>query len=134
MNQLMAEIYDLFFQKRLPRVFPEMSQTLQLSNSKKIGDWFLIEFETTIRLYGFVHPPYILPAFLTARVFSLELIRQKLIVEEENFLNFKKSSNLIFPWEVGPYTVRNRASLPLVTNFLRGMEFSLGQAVNYDPH
>ena len=24
--------------------------------------------------------------------------------------------------------------MPLVTNFLRGMEFSLGQAVNYDPH
>ena len=88
----------------------------------------------TIRLYGFVHPTYILPTFLTARVFSLELIRQRLIVEEEHFLNFKKSSNLIFPWEVRPYTVRSRAALPLVTNLLIGMEFSLGQAVNYDPH
>ena len=46
----------------------------------------------------------------------------------------KKSSNLIFPWELRPYTVRSGAALPLVTNFLRGMEFSLGQAVNYDPH
>ena len=96
MNQLMAKIYKLFFEERFPRVFPEMMQILQLSNSKKIGDWFLIEFGTTIRLYGFMHPPYILPTFLTTRVFSLELIRQKLIVEEENFLNFKKSSNLIF--------------------------------------
>ena len=70
MNQLMAEIYELFFQERLPRMFPEMRQFLQLENNKKIGDWFLIEFGTTIRLYGFVHPPYILPAFLTARVSS----------------------------------------------------------------
>ena len=134
MNQLMAEIYELFFQERLHRVFPEMRQMLQLSNSKKIGDWFLIEFGKTIRLYGFVHPPYILPAFLTPRVFSLELIRQKLIVEEEHFLNFKKSSSLIFPWELKPYIVRSRAALPLVANLLRGMEFSLGQAINYDPH
>ena len=41
MNQLMAKIYELFFQERLPRVFPEMRQMLQLSNSKNIGDWFL---------------------------------------------------------------------------------------------
>ena len=38
MNQLMAEIYELFFQERLPRVLLEMRQMLQLSNSKKIGD------------------------------------------------------------------------------------------------
>ena len=111
-----------------------MRQTLQLSKSKKIGDWFLSDFGTTIRLYGFVHPPYILPAFLTPRVFSLELIRHKLIVEEEHFLNFKKSSSLIFPWELKPYTVRSRDILSLLTNFLRGMEFPLGQAINYDPH
>ena len=87
----MVEIYEILFQERLPRVLPKMRQMLQLSNNKNMGDWFLIEFGTTIRLYGFVHPPYILPAFLTARVFSLELIRQKLIVEEEHFLNFKTS-------------------------------------------
>ena len=49
-------------------------------------------------------------------------------------MNFKKSLNLIFPWEVGPYTVRSRAALLLVTNLLRGMEFSLGQAINDHPH
>ena len=64
MNQLMAKVYDLFFQERLPRVFPEMRQMLQLSNRKKIGDWFLIEFRTTIRLSDFVHQPYILSDFL----------------------------------------------------------------------
>ena len=38
MNQLMVEIYEVFFQERLPRVFPEMRQMLQLSKSKNIGD------------------------------------------------------------------------------------------------
>ena len=88
----------------------------------------------TIRLYGCVHPPYILPYFLTARVFSLELIRKTLTIEEEHFLNYKNISNLIFPWEVGPYTVRSRAALPLVGNLLKDMGFSIEQAMNYDPH
>ena len=38
MNQMMAEIYEVFFQERLPRVFPEMRKMLQFSKSKKIGD------------------------------------------------------------------------------------------------
>ena len=99
-----------------------------------IGDWFLTEFKTIIRLYSFVHQPYILPNFLTTRVFSLELIRQRLTVEEEQFLNYKKRSNLIFPWEVGPYTVRSKTALPLVGNLHKDMVFSLEQAVNCDPH
>ena len=81
-----------------------------------------------------MHHPYVLPAFLTAGVFSLELIRQRLTVEEEHFLNAKKGSNISFPWEVGPYTVKSKASLPMVYNLLKGMGFSLEQAIDYDPH
>ena len=72
MNELMAEVYNLFFQEILPRVFPEMKELLHLSPRKMVGDWFLVEAETIIRLYGFVYQPYVLPAFLTARIFSLE--------------------------------------------------------------
>ena len=41
MNQLMADIYEVFFQERLPRVFPKMRQMLELSKGRRIGDWFL---------------------------------------------------------------------------------------------
>ena len=86
---------------------------------------FLTEFGTIIRLYIFMHQPYILPGFLTTRVLSLELSRKRLTIEEEHFLNSRKSSNIIFPWEVGPYTVKSRVYFPLVGNLLKGMEFSL---------
>ena len=134
MNQLMADIYEVFFQERLPRVLPELRQMLQLSKCRRIGDWFLSYFGTTIILYGFVHSPHILPAFLTPRIFYLELIQQKLMVEEEHFLNFKKCSNLVFPWILGPYTVRNRAALPLVSKFHKDMGFPQYQEIKYDPH
>ena len=35
---------------------------------------------------------------------------------------------------MGPYTVKSKDDFPLVTNLLRGLGFSLEQAVNYDPH
>ena len=99
-----------------------------------MGDCFLTEFETFIRLYGFVHQPYVLTTILTVRIFSLELIKQRLIVEEEHIMSFRKRLGINFPWGIGPYTVKNRTSLPLVDSFLKSMGFSLGQAINYDPH
>ena len=68
-----------------------MREMLQLSPSNMIGDWFLIEFETVIRLYGFVHQPYVLPSFMTVTIFSVELIRQSLTLEEEHIMSFRKS-------------------------------------------
>ena len=96
MNGLMEKIYSIFFQERLPRVVLEMKEILQLSPSKMIGDWFLSESEIVIILYGFVHQPYILPSFLTTRIFSLEFLRKKVTVEEEHILNFGKSLDMKF--------------------------------------
>ena len=55
-------------------------------------------------------------------------------IKFELFLKFKKCSNLVFPWKLGPYIVRNKVALTLVSNSLRGMEFPQDQAMNYDPH
>ena len=111
-----------------------MKQTLQLSPSKRIGGWFLSESETIISLYGFVHQPYILPTFLKTRIFSLKFFRQRLTVEEEHILNFRKSLDIKFPWEEGPYVVKSRYALPTIDNLLKSMGFSLGAAINYDLH
>ena len=75
MNLLMSEVHNVFFQQKLLKVLPLMKEMLQFSREKRIGDWFLLEEGIVIRLYGFVYQPYILPGFLTPRVFSLELIR-----------------------------------------------------------
>ena len=113
MNFLMLEVYTTIFQKNLPRVLPEMRNILKLSTEKRIGDWFLFEQRTMIRLYGFFHPPYLLSAFLAPRVFLMEFIRQKLILETKHFLNFKNSTEIKYPWVVGPFTIKNKAALPI---------------------
>ena len=81
-----------------------------------------------------MHQPYVLQAFLTNRIFSLEFFRQRLTFEEEQILNFRKSLDIKFPWEEGPYVFKMRVSLPIIDNMLRSMGFSLGAAINYDPH
>ena len=87
-----------------------------------------------IILYGFVYHPYILPAFLTVGVFSLELIRQKLVVENEHFLNFKKSSEIKFPCFLGPFIIKNKFALPMIESLLREMGFHINVFIKYDPH
>ena len=49
-------------------------------------------------------------------------------------MRFRKGSGINFPYEIGPYTVKSRTALPLVDSLLKSMGFSLGQAINYDPH
>ena len=95
---------------------------------------FFFEQGTVIRLYGLVHQPYILPAFFTLIVFALELIRQKLILENQHFFNFNKSLEIIFPWGVVPFITKNKYALPIIEIKLREMWFPTEAAINYDPH
>ena len=104
-NLLMSKVYKILFQNKFPRVLPQMQRALQFALDRKIWDWFLLEEHTIIRVYDFTHEPYILPPFLTPRFFALEFIRQKLIVENEHFISFKKASEIKFPWVVGPFII-----------------------------
>ena len=76
MNFLMEAIYNFMFQKRLSRVLPEMRAALQHSTDSKIGYWFLFENGTVIRLYGFTHPPYMFPSFVTSMVLTTYTMKQ----------------------------------------------------------
>ena len=87
-----------------------------------------------IRLYGFVHQPYLFPSFLTPVVFSMEFIRKKLIVDTEHFLNFKKSIEIKYPSVVGPFIIKNKVALPMINSFLKEMGFFKEGVINYDPH
>ena len=107
---------------------------MQFSPEKRIGDCFLMEEGIVIRVYGFVHQPYILPAFLTPNIFSLEFIRKNLILENEHFINFKKISEIKCPWLVVPLIIKSKLVVPVVDNLLNEMRFPTVAAVNYDPH
>ena len=75
-----------------------------------------------------------MPEFLRVGVFALELIRQRLIVEDEHFMSYKKPSGIKFPLTVGPLTIKSKAALSTIESMLREMGFSMEASVDYDPH
>ena len=87
-----------------------------------------------LRIYGFTGQPYRLPSFLTPRIFALELMRQRLLSEEEHFGAFKKSSNIKFPLKVGPFIFKSKGALAFIEKLLENMDFIKEVNVNYDPH
>ena len=111
-----------------------MKEALRSSPGKRIGYCFLLEKGTIIRIYRFFHQPYKLPSFLTLRVFALEMMRQRMIVENEHFLSLKNSSKIKFPWAIVPFIIKNKDYLPLVESLLRYLGFPTEVAINYDPH
>jgi hypothetical protein len=87
-----------------------------------------------IWVYGCHESPYLLPIFLTPRVFSLEFIRQRIISETEHFLKLHKASNLKFPFIIGPFIVKTRSCLSQIQAKLKEFGFAQLQGRRYDPH
>jgi hypothetical protein len=75
--------------KTPPRIFPECKNILQLSPDKRVGDWYLFENHIEIRVYGVEVQPFLLPRFLTPRIFSLEFIRKRLNSDYIHFVSKK---------------------------------------------
>jgi hypothetical protein len=73
-----------------PRVNDEVRRVLHLSESAKIGDWYLYQNHSEIRVYGSELAPYKLPRYIPVRVFALEYIRKSMNSDDIHFVSFKK--------------------------------------------
>ena len=49
-------------------------------------------------------------------------------------MNLRSFLEIIFPWDVGPFIIKNKYFLPLIEILLREMGFLNKAAINYDPH
>lgn len=109
-----------------------MKNKLQL-NSKPTGDWFLFNNHTIIKVYAFSGSPYVLPTFLTSRIFEFEFTRQRLHFETEHFIDYKKASNIKFHYNIGPFVIKTRLALPIIEKLLKAMNFREVDKTIYDP-
>jgi len=89
---------------------------------------------TIIWVYGCHVPPYLLPIFMTPRVFSLEFIRKIIIYETNHFLKLHKASNLKFPFLIGPFIVKSISCLSHIQEKIKEFGFAHLQGRIYDPH
>jgi hypothetical protein len=132
-NKVMSRVYNLIFNTNLPRVMDDMRSNLQRNPENKVGDWVLFMHSTVVWVYGCHDSPYLLPIFLTPRVFSLEFTKQRIISETEHFLKLHKTSNLKFPFIIGPFIAKNRSCLSQIQAKLKEFGFAQLQGRIYDP-
>ena len=67
--------------------------------------------------------PFMLPVYLNPSVFTLELIRQRISIDEEHFIAHKKDSWIKYPINFGPFVVKSPTTLPMVEKILKAMKF-----------
>ena len=74
-NKLTSRVYYFIYEANYPRVPQQFQNYLHPQTENQIGDWFLYPYYIVIRVYGSEDQPYRLLAFLTPRIFSLEVLR-----------------------------------------------------------
>ena len=91
-----------------PRINSEIKRVLQLSKQTKVGDLYLYQNHTEIRIYGCILAPYKLPRYLPMRLFALEYYRKIINADEINFVNTKKKANFKIKDQLGPFICNSR--------------------------
>jgi hypothetical protein len=119
-NKFMSRVYSFIFNTNLPRVLDDMRSYLQPNSKKRVGNWVLFMHW----VYGCHESPYLFPIFLTPRVFFLDFIKQRIISETEHFLKLCKSSNLKFPFIIGPFIFKAISCLSHIQENIKEFGFA----------
>ena len=99
---------NILYKSEQPRFNEEMKRILQLSEQNKMGDWFLYEKHTKIRIFGSNLLPYKLLKYMNIRIFAFGYLRQILNSKSINFLAERKKTQFKLKNQVGPFIINNR--------------------------
>jgi len=106
-----------------PRISPEIKKVLQISKQTKVGDWYLYQNHTKIKIYGCLLAPYKLPRYLPMRFFALEYYRKIINADEVNFVNANKKANFKIKDQLGPFICNSREAGEEANLILKRMKF-----------
>ena len=128
----MPVIYKIIFGSMMPRIIEDLKLLLH-NPTQLIGGLFCYQDSIVIKVYGFEGKPYKLPKFLTRRLFVLEFLRQRLSVENENFIKHKKVSSIKFKFTLEPFVVEYVYVVTIIDQIMESMNFQTFKSLRYDP-
>ena len=111
-------MYLLIYEEKLLRISQELQICLHPATEPHIGYWFLFKDYTIIRVYGLEENPYRLPTFLTPRIFSLEVLRQRLHSDAFHFASKNQASSFKIPITLGSFTVKHKSAVELIDDIM----------------
>ena len=132
-NQFLHMSLCLLSTDVIPRISTEIRRILHLIEQAKIGDWYLYQNYTEIRIYGCELPPYMLPVFVPTRIFALEYIRQIMNMHDLYFVSRKQKTQFTLKAQIGPFIVKTRVAAKEADILLKQMKFKSSFTWSYDP-
>jgi hypothetical protein len=115
-----------------PKINEEIQRILYLSDLAKIGDWYLYQNHTEIRIYWCELAPYKLPKHLPMRIFSLEYIRHMINADDIHFVSLKKKQQLVIKAQIRSFICNSRGIGEEADRFLKEMNFDASFLWHYD--
>jgi len=117
------------------RIGDEIKSILQLSKQYRVGDWYLYQNHTKIKIYGCELPPFKLPKYVPLRLFALEYYRQMINSYQIHFTKAKKKAHLKIKDHLGPFICNNREAGKVAEAILEShMKLNKIFGWKYDPH
>lgn len=102
-DNFMAPLHSLIFNKPAPRLSIEARNTI-----RSIGDWYIEEFYTYIRILGHTSAPHLLPKYVPDRLVLREIAYQTVVEGVTALLSsHSKKTWPKFPIKVGIFTLLN---------------------------
>jgi hypothetical protein len=123
LNEFVSQVYLFIYEANSPRISIELQNYLHPPSEDCIGDWILFKYYIIIRVYGSEEKPYRLPVFLTPRICALEVLRQRLHLDDLHFASKKQVSTFKVPIIIGPFTMRNKAAVKLIDDIMACLAF-----------
>jgi hypothetical protein len=110
-DRFMSKAYQIIYNEVPPKIFLECKKLIQLSQDKKVGEWYIFEHHTKIIIYGCQLCPFLFHVFFTTRIFSLEYVRQRLNLYEIHFVSNKYKASFKLKKAVGAFIVNTGSTL-----------------------
>jgi hypothetical protein len=132
-EQFYHPVVSMLSGRQEQRINEEIQRILHLSDLAKMGDWYLYQNHTEIRIYGCELAPYKLPKYLPVRIFALEYIRQMINSDDIHFVSLKKKQQLRIKGQIGSFICNSRAVGEEANKLLKEMKFDISFPWHYDP-
>jgi hypothetical protein len=94
----------------------EFQQILHLSLETQTGDQYIFK-----QVYGSELDPYLLPMYITLRLFPLEYHRQRLTTDHLHFISKSKKSYFILPTKTFSFIIKNRSIVDVVNKIVSSL-------------
>jgi hypothetical protein len=106
-DQFYDPVVSILSDRPEPWINDEVQRVLHLLNHTNMGDWYLYQNHTEIRVYECELAPYKLPKYLPVRIFSLEYIRQMINFDDIHFVSLNKKQQLKIKGQIGSFICNN---------------------------